>query len=108
MNIPSKELDSGFSLPELSMGTWMIGGAATRDFDCDEDFAVWSIRRGLEAGVRCIDTAEMYADGFTEEHAGQSWGCKLEFAVKRHRETSNAVLQSGESIEPRTSDLSGI
>jgi diketogulonate reductase-like aldo/keto reductase len=72
MNIPRKELDSGFSLPELSMGTWMIGGTATRDSDCDEDSAVQSIRRGIEAGVSCIDTAEMYADGFTEELIGRA------------------------------------
>ena len=72
MNIPRKELDSGFSLPELSMGTWMIGGAETRDSDCDEDSAVRSIRRGIEAGVSCIDTAEMYADGFTEELIGRA------------------------------------
>ena len=71
MKIPRKELDSGFSLPELSMGTWMIGGALTRDPDCDEDSALRSIRRGIEAGVSCIDTAEMYADGFTEELVGR-------------------------------------
>jgi diketogulonate reductase-like aldo/keto reductase len=72
MNIPRKELDSGFSLPELSMGTWMIGGAETRDSNCNEESAVRSIRRGIEAGFSCIDTAEMYAGGFTEELIGRA------------------------------------
>jgi len=72
MNLPRKKLDTGFSLPELSMGTWMIGGGEIRDPDCDEDSAVRSIRRGIEAGVSCIDTAEKYADGFTEELVGRA------------------------------------
>jgi diketogulonate reductase-like aldo/keto reductase len=54
------------------MGTWMIGGRETRDSDCDADSAVQSIRRGIEAGIRCIDTAEMYAGGFTEELVGRA------------------------------------
>ena len=72
MSLPRKKLNSGFSLPELSMGTWMIGGGMVRDSDCDEDAAVRSIRRGIEAGVGCIDTAEMYAAGFTEELVGRA------------------------------------
>ena len=48
----------------------MIGGAETRDQGCDADAAIRSIRRGLEAGLSCIDTAEIYAGGFTEELVG--------------------------------------
>ncbi len=72
MKIFRKELKNGFSLPELSMGTWMIGGTATRNPDCDEESGVESIRRGIKAGVTCIDTAEMYAGGFTEELVGRA------------------------------------
>jgi diketogulonate reductase-like aldo/keto reductase len=62
----------GFTLPVLSMGTWMIGGGATRDPECDEDLAVDSIRFGLNAGISCIDTAEIYAAGFTEQLVGRA------------------------------------
>ncbi len=72
MKIPRKELLNGFTLPVLSMGTWMIGGGATRDPECDEDLAVESIRSGIHAGITCIDTAEMYADGFTEQLIGRA------------------------------------
>jgi diketogulonate reductase-like aldo/keto reductase len=72
MKIPRKKLLNGFTLPVLSMGTWMIGGGATRDPECDEDLAVDSIRFGLNAGISCIDTAEIYAAGFTEQLVGRA------------------------------------
>jgi diketogulonate reductase-like aldo/keto reductase len=70
--IPKKQLKNGFSLPILSMGTWMIGGDVTKDSSCDEDAAVTSLQRGIEAGLTCIDTAEMYAEGYTEELLGRA------------------------------------
>ena len=54
------------------MGTWMIGGAVARDPECDEDSAIESIRRGLTVNLNCIDTAEMYADGYTEALLGRA------------------------------------
>lgn len=72
MQIPRKKLLNGFSLPVLSMGTWMVGGGSARDPGCDENAAVESIRRGIDAGVTCIDTAEMYAAGFTEQLVGRA------------------------------------
>ena len=72
MDIPRKGLSTGFSLPVLSMGTWMIGGAVTKDAACDESVAIESIRRGINSGVTCIDTAEMYAAGYTEEIVGKA------------------------------------
>ena len=50
----------------------MIGGGTTRDPECDENLAVESIRTGLSAGIHCIDTAEMYAAGFTEQLIGRA------------------------------------
>ncbi len=72
MDIPRKKLPSGFSLPVLSMGTWMIGGVLSREMECDEDAAIESIRRGLNSGLTCIDTAEMYAAGYTEALVGRA------------------------------------
>jgi diketogulonate reductase-like aldo/keto reductase len=70
MPIPHKTLRNGFFLPDLSLGTWMIGGATDRDPHCDSAAAVASIRRALDSGVSCIDTAEMYAAGYSEELVG--------------------------------------
>jgi diketogulonate reductase-like aldo/keto reductase len=72
MDIPRKKLPSGFSLPVLCMGTWMIGGALSREIGCDEDAAIESLRRGLNSGLTCIDTAEMYAAGYTEALVGRA------------------------------------
>ncbi len=72
MILPSKRLDNGFKLPVLSMGTWMIGGARERDLQCDPETEISSIKKGLELGLSCIDTAEMYAGGFTEELIGRA------------------------------------
>jgi diketogulonate reductase-like aldo/keto reductase len=72
MDIPRKQLPTGFSLPVLSLGTWMIGGALSRETGCDEDAAIESLRRGIKKGLRCIDTAEMYAAGYTEALVGRA------------------------------------
>ena len=61
-----KHLLSGFSMPIYGLGTWGLGGhgqpSTTHD---DEDLR--GMRAALEAGVRHIDTAEMYGDGHAEE-----------------------------------------
>jgi len=72
MKIPLKTLKNGFSLPLLSMGTWMIGGGVQPDPHCDEDLAIHSIQLGLQNGLTCIDSAEMYGDGYTEQLIGRA------------------------------------
>ncbi len=67
MEIPTKTLDGSFALPVLGQGTWRMGGAGERDFANDDAADVAAIRRGIDAGLRHIDTAEMYASG----HAGE-------------------------------------
>jgi diketogulonate reductase-like aldo/keto reductase len=57
----------GESVPALGQGTWMIGdSAATRP----EEIA--SLRAGLDAGLRLIDTAEMYGEGASESLIGEA------------------------------------
>lgn len=71
MNIPRKALRSGFSLPVLGLGTWGIGGRYEAD-RTDDEVAIASIRRAIDAGVRHIDGAERYGDGHTEELIGRA------------------------------------
>lgn len=54
-------------VPALGMGTWMMGeGLVARA----EELA--ALRAGLDAGLRLIDTAEMYGDGEAERLVGEA------------------------------------
>jgi diketogulonate reductase-like aldo/keto reductase len=58
-------LPSGEAVPVLGQGTWGLGeSAARRQQEID------ALRTGLEAGMKLIDTAEMYGDGASEELVG--------------------------------------
>lgn len=60
-------MPSGDSVPALGQGTWCMGEqAALRR----EEIA--SVRAGLDAGLRLIDTAEMYGEGRTESLVGEA------------------------------------
>ncbi len=59
------ELPGGEKIPALGMGTWKMGEQAARR---DEEVA--ALRRGVELGMRLVDTAEMYAEGGAERVVG--------------------------------------
>jgi len=62
-----KEFGSGgVELPVLGLGTWGMGGFSSRHLG-GEDRDVEALRLGLRLGMRFIDTAEMYAQGHSEE-----------------------------------------
>lgn len=67
-----KTLDCGFSMPAIGLGTWLMGGRETRDPADDGKSSVGALVTGLELGFRHIDTAEMYAGGFSEEIVGEA------------------------------------
>ena len=54
-------------LPALGIGTWEMG-----DDDNTLDAEIASIRAGLDAGLKVIDTAEMYGNGRSEKLVGQA------------------------------------
>ena len=72
MTIPVRQLKNGFAMPLLGMGSWMLGGGAERDPASDGEKEAAALRSGLELGFRHIDTAEMYAGGFSEEIVGRA------------------------------------
>src|SRR5688572_16319903 len=55
-------LPSGERMPAFGMGTWYMGDDAAR-----RPAEVAALRCGLDAGIRLIDTAEMYGEGGAEE-----------------------------------------
>lgn len=66
-DIPTVTLPSGISIPALGIGTWNMGdGPAT------EATEIASIRKAIELGMTVVDTAEMYADGKSEEVVGKA------------------------------------
>jgi|SRR3989344_2792572 len=67
-----KKIAGKFSLPVLGMGTYGIGGRDVRDKDNDDERDILSIQNALETGITHIDTAESYADGYSEILIGKA------------------------------------
>jgi diketogulonate reductase-like aldo/keto reductase len=72
MIIPTKKLKSGFEMPVYGLGTWQMGGRETRDPNNDDDADIQAIKRAINLGITHIDTAESYADGYTEVLVGKA------------------------------------
>ena len=66
-DIPSITMPEGRAVPALGLGTWNMGEA-----QADEAREIASIRKAVELGMTVIDTAEMYADGRSEEVVGKA------------------------------------
>ena len=60
-------LPCGTSVPAIGQGTWHMGETGG-DHAAEAD----ALRLGLDLGMRLIDTAEMYADGGSEEVVGRA------------------------------------
>ncbi|WP_316861280.1 aldo/keto reductase [uncultured Cohaesibacter sp.] len=54
-------------LPALGQGTWYMGDSAASKKD-----EIASLRRGVELGLKVIDTAEMYGSGKSERLVGEA------------------------------------
>lgn len=65
--IATVTLPSGEAVPVLGQGTWTIA-----DRGRDPAGVVSALRRGIDLGMRLIDTAEMYGEGASEELVGKA------------------------------------
>ncbi len=63
------EMVDGVSLPKIGFGTWSIGGDSNADPQRDSA-SLAALRSALETGYTHFDTAEVYADGHSEELLG--------------------------------------
>lgn len=61
-------LANGTALPALGMGTWNMGGTPGPKLKQE----IESLRYGIEAGLKVVDTAEMYGDGLSECLVGEA------------------------------------
>ncbi|KAA3512315.1 aldo/keto reductase [Agrobacterium rosae] len=66
-DIPTVTLPSGVSIPALGIGTWNMGEERAAEIS-----EISSIRKSVELGMTVVDTAEMYADGKSEEVVGRA------------------------------------
>lgn len=72
VNIPIKTLKSGFSMPVFGLGTWQMGGKLERDFENNDKADIKAIKNAIDSGIKHIDTAEMYANGYSETLVGNA------------------------------------
>jgi len=59
------------TLPKIGFGAWRIGGNSSPNRALDPK-SLTALRYALEIGYTHIDTAEMYADGHSEELVGEA------------------------------------
>lgn len=67
MNIKTITLAAGDIVPALGQGTWYLG-----DDPAKRAQEISALRTGMGAGMRLIDTAEMYGDGRSEKLVGEA------------------------------------
>jgi diketogulonate reductase-like aldo/keto reductase len=89
-------LPMGDEIPVLGQGTWRMGEAASKRGD-----EVKALQLGLDLGMTLIDTAEMYADGKSEEVVAEAIAGKRDQAflvtkVLPSNAARKAVVQAGE------------
>jgi diketogulonate reductase-like aldo/keto reductase len=66
-SMPSVRLADGTAVPALGMGTWHMGESTRR-----RRTEIAALAAGLDAGMKLVDTAEMYGDGGAEEVVAQA------------------------------------
>lgn len=93
-------------MPVYGLGTWEMGGRKDRDFDNDDDADIVAIRKAIELGITHIDTAEIYADGYTEQLLGraiQGYDRSKLFIVSKvqvaHMDYADVLLSCRRSIQ---------
>ena len=72
MKIPTKKLKNGFEMPVYGLGTWRMGGGLSRDVNNNDEEDITVIKTAIEVGITYIDTAEVYAGGFSEILLGKA------------------------------------
>jgi aryl-alcohol dehydrogenase-like predicted oxidoreductase len=64
---------TGVKIPVLGQGTWGMGGFSIKNTK-NEDEEIRALRLGFDLEMRFIDTAEMYAQGHSEEVVAKAIG----------------------------------
>jgi len=66
-----KSLTEEVKIPVLGIGTWGMGGEFSKDYSSDRE-DISALKTAISLGMTHIDTAELYANGHSEELVGQA------------------------------------
>ncbi|MEM9931040.1 MAG: aldo/keto reductase, partial [Bacteroidota bacterium] len=81
---------TNFSISEISLGTWQVGGKWGAPFS--HQVAAGILHAAIDAGVNFIDTADVYSAGLSEEAVGR--------AVRSRSERIYVASKCGRQITP--------
>lgn len=85
---------TGFSVSEVSLGTWQVGGRWGTDFD--EKRADRILNNAIDAGINFIDTADVYGGGASERAVGR--------VVRSRSEDVKVATKCGRRLNPHVSE----
>ena len=79
-----------FSISEVSLGTWQVGGKWGDDFSDANADAI--LNNAVDQGINFIDTADVYSDGESEKAVGR--------LVKSRSEKIYVATKCGRKLNP--------
>ena len=85
---------TGFSVSEISLGTWQVGGKWGEPFS--PTTADHILNAAVDAGINFIDTADVYGDGESEKAVGR--------LVRSRSERLYVATKCGRRLQPHTAD----
>lgn len=83
---------TGFSISEISLGTWQVGGKWGDDFSHENAQKI--LHSAVDSGINFIDTADVYGAGESEKAVGQF--------VKSRSERIYVATKCGRQLNPHT------
>jgi aryl-alcohol dehydrogenase-like predicted oxidoreductase len=86
---------TGFSISEISLGTWQVGGKWGEPFSHDNADRI--LNAAVDAGINFIDTADVYGDGESEKAVGR-------LVRSRSGERIYVATKCGRRLQPHTAD----
>jgi len=86
---------TGFSISEISLGTWQVGGKWGEPFSHANADRI--LNAAVDAGINFIDTADVYSDGESEKVVGR-------LIRSRPGERIYVATKCGRRLQPHTSD----
>ena len=85
---------TGFTISEVSLGTWQVGGKLGDTFD--DSNAEEILHMAIDQGINFIDTADVYSGGLSEEAVGR--------VVRERSETIYVATKCGRQINPHVNE----
>jgi len=94
--------NSDLKVPAIAFGAWAIGGWMWGG--TDDDAAVRAIRRAIDVGITCVDTAPAYGFGHSEEVVGKAIAGRRDEVIVATKCGLRWDLEDGEFFFDSTKD----